>query len=230
MSHRSHPGQPAQKGRRPGRFAVAVGSGALLLAALIVWPGTSAQAAKYETIKSGFVAQISYAPNSYIIGNAYPGWTDVIQGPGQFASGPGNPNGASYRWGYLFGPRFDSCGWIEDGQATATSDTYNRCGSPQQIDTAHFRATYTNGTISPNAGDGNATTRTGDSGCDTGYGNVEPWRVPATPGNARSLAAGDSLLWRYISRDGNWVMVRDRVASAGNPNWFFVPRHCINLG
>ena len=42
---------------------------------------------------------ISYAPNSYVIGNAYPDWTDLIQGGPQFARGPGNVNGASYRWG-----------------------------------------------------------------------------------------------------------------------------------
>ena len=46
------------------------------------------------------ITTISYAPNSFVIGNAYGGWTDEIQGTPQFSSGPGNPNGASYRWGF----------------------------------------------------------------------------------------------------------------------------------
>jgi hypothetical protein len=30
--------------------------------------------------------------------------------------------------------------------------------------------------------------------------------------------------------DGSWVMVRDQVAAAGLPNWFFMPRGCLTLG
>src|SRR6185312_7791168 len=65
-----------------------------------------------ETVTS--ITTISYAPNSYVIGNAYPGWTDIVQGAGQESSGPGNPNGADYRWGYLFGEHFDRCAWINN--------------------------------------------------------------------------------------------------------------------
>ncbi len=230
MRHQSAGISALSSAARPRRNALGLVSGLLVLATLVVGSGSPAQAAKDETIHTGIVAQISYAPNSYIIGNAYPGWTDRIQGEAQFASGPGNPDGAYYRWGHIYGPNFNDCGWIEDGQAPATNDAADACGTPQQIDTPHFRATYTNGTISPNAGDGNTATRTGATGCDTGYGNVEPWSVPATPENPRAVAGTDTLLWRYVTKDSNWVMVRDVVAAAGLPNWFFMPVGCLTLG
>ena len=59
------------------------------------------------------ISTISYAPNSFIIGNAYPGWTMDAQGePSGLVGGPGNPNGAHYRWGYFYGPHFDRCAWV----------------------------------------------------------------------------------------------------------------------
>jgi hypothetical protein len=201
-------------------------AGGLCLSALA---GAPASAAKVETVNE--IATISYAPNSYIIGNAYNGWTDVIQGNPE-----GGGNGLTYRWGYLYGPQFDSCAWIGSGQSTAKAPANDMCGTPQQQDTPYFVATYTNGTVSPGVGDGSPTTRTSATNCGTGYGNVEPWRVPATPGSPRTVASTDILLWRYISKDGNWVMVRDTdtPSTQGNPgatipNWFFMPRDCLNL-
>ena len=201
-------------------------AGALCLAASAVLP---AQAAQIETVNE--IATISYAPNSYIIGNAYNGWTDVIQGNPE-----GGGNGLTYRWGYLYGPRFDSCAWIGAGQSTATQPANDMCGTPQQQDTPYFVATYTNGTVSPGVSDGSPTTRTSATNCGTGYGNVEPWRVPATPGSPRTVAATDTLLWRYVTKDDSWVMVRDTntPSTQGNPgatipNWFFMPRDCLNL-
>lgn len=211
------------KRRHALTLALAAGLG---LAALAAVP---AQAAQIETVNE--IATISYAPNSYIIGNAYAGWTDVIQGDPE-----GGGNGLTYRWGYLYGPQFDSCAWIGSGQSTATQPASNMCGTPQQQDTAYFVSTYTNGTVSPGVSDGSPTTRTSATNCGTGYGNVEPWRVPATPGSPRSVASTDTLLWRYVTRDGDWVMVRDTNTppTQGNPgatipNWFFMPRDCLNL-
>ena len=39
------------------------------------------------------ISTISYAPNSFVIGNVYPGWTDDLTGTAVFRNGPGNPNG-----------------------------------------------------------------------------------------------------------------------------------------
>ena len=225
-------GNSATRGRAPGLRRIALGAvgGLCLAAALTAAPGGLAHAAQDETVNE--IATISYAPNSYVIGNAYKGWTDVIQGPAE-----GGGNGLSYRWGYLYGPQFDACAWIGSGQSTATAPANDMCGSPQQQDTPYFIATYTDGTVSPGVSDGSPTTRTGASGCGTGYGNVEPWRVPATPGSPRTVASTDNLLWRYVSKGGGWVMVRDTDTpstvnnpSATVPNWFFMPADCLNLG
>ena len=181
------------------------------------------------------IATISYAPNSFVIGNAYPGWTDVVQGNAQVSSGPGNPQGAPYRWGYLYGPHFDRCAWVDDRDVTAstTHHSSNDCGTPRQIDTSYFLDTFTDGTRNHLAGDGSVThMHYAGSGCSDrhGYGNVEPWRVPATPGNSVGLVPdGKELRWRYVSRDGDWVLVRDPSPVSGQPNWYFVHRGCVSL-
>ena len=70
---------------------------------------------------------------------------DIVQGAGQDSAGPGNPNGADYRWGYLFGENFDRCAWINNNavDADTTKHGANDCGNPQEIDTRLFLATYT---------------------------------------------------------------------------------------
>jgi hypothetical protein len=182
------------------------------------------------------ITTISYAPNSFVIGNAYPGWTDDVQGDPQFSSGPGNPDGVSYRWGFLYGESFDHCAWIANSASSGSThvDT-SACGAPQQIDTPYFFATYTNGIHNDNPGDGSLThMHYAGSGCSdtSGYGNVEPWKVPATPHNSLgAIPDGRTLLWRYVSRDGDWVLVRDpaNTGSATVPNWYFVHRGCVSL-
>jgi hypothetical protein len=197
---------------------------------LAIAPLASAAARHHVTT----VTTISYAPNSYVIGNAYPGWTDDMQGPVQFSSGPGNPKGTDYRWGFLYGEGFDRCAWINMGEVSGDVGARpDECGSPQEIDTPMFLATYTNGMHNDLAGDGSFTRMNyAGSGCTDrhGYGNVDPWKVPAIPANvAGTVADGKVLLWRYVSRDGKWVMVRDPVAAAGGPNWYFVHRGCVSL-
>jgi hypothetical protein len=181
------------------------------------------------------IATISYAPNSYVIGNAYPGWHDVIQGPAQFSDGPGNPDGASYRWGYLYGENFDRCAWIDNTVVTADTKQHgaDQCGTAQQIDAAYFLAAFTDGIHNQLAGDGSITHMQYDGdGCDdtNGYGNVEPWRVPATPANlVGTIANGHELRWRYVSKDGDWVLVRDPAPEPNQPNWYFVHRGCVSV-
>jgi hypothetical protein len=181
------------------------------------------------------ISTISYAPNSFVIGNAYPGWHDDVQGNPQFSSGPGNPNGTYYRWGYLFGESFDHCAWIDNANMGAgTVEAGDKCGTPQQIDTPYFVATFTNGIRNALAGDGSPThMHYAGSGCsdENGYGNVDPWKVPATPDNSLGpVPDGRELLWRYVTKDGNWVMVRDPSRDGVSvPNWYFVHRGCVSV-
>jgi hypothetical protein len=180
------------------------------------------------------ITTISYAPNSYVIGNAYPGWTDDVQGNAQFSKGKGNPNGASYRWGYLFGENFDHCAWVNtDDAPTGAHKSGSKCGSPQEIDTPMFMSTYTNTEHNTLEGDGSDTHMNyGGSGCTNhnGYGNVSPWRVPATPANlVGAVPDGKLLKWRYVTKDGHWVLVRDPAPPANQPNWYFVHRGCVSV-
>jgi hypothetical protein len=181
------------------------------------------------------IATLSYAPNSYVIGNAYAGWTDIFQGAGQESSGPGNEGGADYRWGFVYGENFDRCAWIDNSAVdpTTTQHGANKCGSPQEIDDDFFFSTFTNNEHNHLAGDGSVTHMQYDgAGCsDTAaYGNVEPWRSPATPDNyIGEVPDGKLLLWRYVTRDGDWVLVRDPAPPAGEPNWYFVHRGCVSV-
>ncbi len=184
--------------------------------------------------KIDHITTISYAPNSFVIGNAYPGWTDEIQGNPQFSSGPGNENGASYRWGYLFGENFDHCAWVDNGAlGGGAARPGARCGSPREIDTPYFLATYTNGEHNALPGDGSVThMHYAGSGCtdQRGFGNVAPWRVPATPANLVGVIPdGKELRWRYVTRDGAWVLVRDPAPLPDQPNWYFVHRGCVSV-
>jgi hypothetical protein len=199
-------------------------------------PADTAQDEALSTHSVTKISTISYAPNSFVIGNAYPGWHDAVQGNAQFSQGPGNPNGASYRWGFLYGENFDACGWINDDTAKPTGMTSSgsKCGAPQEINTPYFLAHFTNGMHNQLAGDGSIThMHYAGSGCSNknGYGNVEPWRVPATPANPMgAIPDGTELRWRYVSKDGHWVLVRQPGATAPDrPNWFFVHRGCVSL-
>lgn len=232
----------AQPADMDAQRTVRVSAGVALLGLLVGCSGapgegddvsTTAAAASIHTVDK--VTTISYAPNSFVIGNAYPGWHDHVQGKAQFSSGPGNPDGVSYRWGFLYGESFDHCAWIGNGASTADEvDVDNECGAPQEIDTPYFLRTYTDGIHNSLAGDGSLThMHYAGSGCTdvNGYGNVDPWRVPAVLSNPRgAVPDGRELLWRYVSKDGKWVLVRDPSESGEeSPNWYFVHRGCVSL-
>ena len=194
--------------------------------------GQTAAADSANNVKSLYT--VSYAPNSFVIGNAYAGWTDELRGESVFAKGPGNPSGVDYQCGFLYGESFDHCGWVDRSVVSGAADTF-ACGAecPGDYDTTLFRSTYTDGTINSGVSDGQEThMHYSGSGCtDTnGYGNVSPWRVPATPANSiGAVPDGKLLLWRYVSKDGHWVLVRDPAPAGGSPNWYFVHRGCVSL-
>jgi hypothetical protein len=228
----------ALRGAMKANPTVMVAALFLAMAACSGAPGedvdATSQAVSVHTVHS--VTTISYAPNSFVIGNAYPGWHDDVQGDPQSSRGPGNWGGASYRWGMLYGEHFDRCAWINDSASSGTDEIQgdDKCGAPQEIDTPYFFRTYTNGIHNDLAGDGSPTHMHYDgAGCNdlNGYGNVDPWRVPAVPSNSRGVVPdGQTLLWRYVSKDGKWVLVRDPAESGkDSPNWYFVHRGCISL-
>ncbi|MET7931183.1 hypothetical protein ABZT43_46515 [Streptomyces sp. NPDC005349] len=167
------------------------------------------------------------SPVSYVVGTAYRGWTVDIQG---------DPQGG-YRWGHIYGD-LNSCLWIYDGAASGDEAHANECGDPVTMPTSEF----TNGQIGGGTSDGATVTTVAGSGCATydgshitGYGNVRPWAVPTTPSAPLNtqVAIGQTVLWRYVSRDGRYVMVRDprggSTDGVGLQSWYFVPRGCLPM-
>jgi hypothetical protein len=43
----------------------------------------------------------------------------------------------------------------------------------------------------------------------------------------RTIPAGAQVLWRYVTSDGKWVLVRDPRVPDGSGNWIFVARSCL---
>lgn len=165
------------------------------------------------------------APASYVIGTAYRDWTADIHGDQQ----------DGYRWTRVYG-NLNKCLWIYSGAVSGDEAIAASCGDPVTMPTSEF----TNGQIGGGTSDGATVTTVAGSGCATydgshitAYGNVRPWDVPATPSAPLNsqVAIGQTVLWRYVTRDGNYVMVRDPRAGGtdgtGLQSWYFIPRGCL---
>ncbi len=165
-------------------------------------------------------------PRSYVIGTAYRGWTVDVQGPAN----------AGYRWGRVFGD-LNMCLWTYEGAMSGSGSATQSCSSTPKIMPV---SQFTNGQIGGGANDGATVATVPGAGCNTydgvhitAYGNVRPWLAPASPSAplASTLDIGDPVRWRYVSRDGAWVMVRDpaggRTDGTGLQSWFFLPRGCL---
>ena len=67
------------------------------------------------------------------------------------------------------------------------------------------------------------------------YANVDPWGADSATGPIRSVApyapgpepGYPALLWRYVTNNGKYVMVRDARVGGGEGNWVFVERSCL---
>ena len=197
----------------------------LIAVAPVSAPSSStAEAALRKTVTSDYTL-LRRAPRSYVIGTAYRDWTFDAQGEAD----------AGYRWGRIFGD-LNTCLWIYEGAIAGDGATSQSCSDTPGIMPVEE---FTNGQIGGAADDG-ASVATVAGACATydgvhliGYGNVRPWLVPAVASAPvpTSVVAGASVLWRYVSRDGAYVMVRDPGAGStdgiGIQSWFFLPRACL---
>ncbi|MFD3762014.1 hypothetical protein [Streptomyces sp. NPDC058622] len=186
--------------------------------------GPSAEAAARKHVSADYTL-LRRAPHSYVLGTAYRNWTVDVQGE----------QSGGYRWGRVHGD-LNACLWTFAGAVAGSASAANSCGSATTLPTSQF----TNGQIGGSADDGATVATVARSGCGTwdgshirGYGNVQPWKVPSvasTPVNGR-IAVGQTVLWRYVSRDGKWVMIRDPRADStdgvGQQGWYFIPRGCL---
>lgn len=202
--------------------------GMLTLALVLAVPSTgqapTADAAARKHVDTDYTL-LRRAPASYVIGTAYRDWTVDVHG----ASSGG------YRWSRVFGD-LNFCLWIFDGAMSGSGAATDSCGASRTFSTSEF----TNGQISNGQDDGSSVATVARSGCDTwdgthitGFGNVQPWRSPAVPSAAiqGKVGLGQTVLWRYVTRDGKFVMIRDPRAGGtdgqGQQGWYFIPRGCL---
>lgn len=184
----------------------------------------AAEAAVRKTITTDYTL-LRRAPSSYVIGTAYRGWTDDVHGDGV----------DGYRWGRVYGD-LNTCLWTYSGAVTGSTPINDSCSGATTYPTSWF----TNGQIGGGTDDGAWVATVAGPGCATwdgvhivGYGNVRPWQVPASPTQALPgvVALGQSVLWRYVSRDGQWVMIHDpnsgQTDGVGLQGWYFMPRGCL---
>jgi len=205
--------------------AVALTTAAALLP---VTDPAPAEAALRKQVVTDYV-MLRSAPGSYAVGTAYRGWTVDVQ---QEAVN-------SFRWGHVYGT-LNTCLWLSQAGlpegGASTADACRHTG--RTLSTSEF----TNGMIGGTETDGASITVTGGSGCTLydgvhvrGYGNVRPWQTTAQPSEPIDtlVAVGETVRWRYVSRDGRWVMVRapqhGSTDGTGLQAWFFVPRGCLPL-
>jgi hypothetical protein len=195
-----------------------------IVAVPLAGPAQTADAAVRKHVDTDYTL-LRRSPASYVIGTAYRGWTADIQGP---ASG-------GYRWAHVYGT-INECLWIYGGAVAGTTPHDNACGSARTWSTSEF----TNGQISSGASDGSTVATVAGAGCGTwdgvhitAYGNVSPWDVPAHASQPlqSNVALGQTVKWRYVSRDGSFVMVRDprggSTDGVGLQSWYFLPRGCL---
>lgn len=159
---------------------------------------------------------IANVPGGYVIGNCAPGWHlhRTIK------SDPVAPDNVYFDGGYLFGD-YNGCGWIRaDRNSQVGTGSYTACASPSR-NVVEFGSVFN---CRPGeCADGTAVTGTN---CQL-YANYRPWSSTPAPTNPIGGLQSGTFLWRYVTRDGRFVMVRDPDIATGSGNWGFVPRSCL---
>jgi hypothetical protein len=197
-------------------------------------------------------SELRNSPGAWVIGEAFNGWTVYAQGPAV----------KGYRWAWI-GGNYRGCAWISGAAVTTGgAQAKDRCGPPEEFAKARFIGENgrfigkggDTGPKHPNGTDGRkAVVSTAHPGCGgrlSAFANIHPVDGPGTPGDLLGNVRNHTraLRWRYVTRDGQWVAVRDtgikksRSVSgrhyganlvnrtAREPgNWYFVARACVYL-
>ena len=203
--------------------------GLLLATGALVLSTRAADAALVKKITSRTATPRWSAPyNLYVVGTAYRGNTFWAQGPAV----------KGWRWGYL-GGHVNYCVWIWGRSVSkGGTSTANRCGAPRDEPPGSVLG-FSNGQIGSNRNnnDGKKTRLTprapGCGGSIQAWGNVKPWQDVASPRKVvLRTSRARTVMWRYVTRDGQYVLVRDpELGTTGGypPNWYFVKRQCVKL-
>jgi len=150
--------------------------------------------------------------SGYVVGLAADGWT--------FDSSVRSDNN-SWRGGYVYG-NTQGCAWllaqnVDPKEGTPT----DRCPETDVFyaDAGGFSRSFN----CTNCAGPRAVRLTAPANQWT---NVQPWNNPTTGPyiNLRSRPAGYCVEWRYVTRDGRWVMAKDRFVPNEQGSWVFIER------
>lgn len=171
--------------------------------------------------------------SSYVMATARNGQTMTVTGQRQ---GCGSTHGSGCKtwfFGHVSSLRGGPCRWIESNETLPRDPDYGSNGSNcatgkgKRLEVSDFGAQALNcakcggGTAAyltknviecPNVGlDDQGNT----GGCDTDVNSHPYWAI------------GRCVLWRYITTDNQWVLVRDRGRNLYDAGWVFIPRSAL---
>lgn len=167
------------------------------------------------------------------------GWARVRVKPGDLVEGNAQTyttfdrqvtDGGSWSGGYFFGD-IGGCGWVlYDNISPKDGTPTSACSSPSRNRTDVGWAWNGYSNCQPDGScDGSGTSAT----CNPipEYANVRPWGTTSPGTLIRSIwNPGNNwqVMWRYATRDNNWLMVRDPHIDNNDGNWVFIPRSCVS--
>jgi hypothetical protein len=214
-----------QKRRRTGVLRAAIVT--VLVSAGLTAAATTGTAGGVQRVNKPWTELKSGHP-SFVIGNLPHDSHVYVYGKQQ----------AGYRWTYT--PQLDFCLWMFDQDVDPTPQKAPaHCRQPHEYSVS----TFTNGQIGktgrgPYGTDG-APTRLAPEKCGGKvgqYANVAPWRSTTLSGaqleqwKIGTVTTKLDVKWRYVTKDGRFVMVRDpALPNNATPNWYFVRRACITI-
>lgn len=189
--------------RRSGPSAESTGD----LRVCHITDGTLPQDQRFGTVRN--------RPGYYVFGNC--------RGNTRFWRTRCNDVNCFWSFGYVESG-MEGCGWIEHRYLQLASPTpHNHCpgGSIPESSFMFY------GNCAPGECSDGSPARL-YANCPS-YANVRPWIPRAAERDFLwTHAAGEEVLWRYVTADNRYVMIRHPGISLGDGNWRFLPMWCFN--
>lgn len=209
----------------------------MLLAGAVVLVGSTSSTADAVAASGNFEcdgpdgrawAEVAGAPNSYVTGNCADGWHvhRTIHSDAPNTS-------AGWEVGEVLGD-YRGCGVVKANESHKVGEgTYSVCTEAVTQD-PHSYISFIN---CRSGQPGNCPTDPDLHGArDTqvlhpcqAYANVRPFSangsIPTNP--VQTISPGDDFRWRYLTKDGTFVLGFHSGAPKPNPIWVFVPADCV---
>jgi len=135
---------------------------------------------------------------------------------------------AGYAYGYIYGS-FNGCGWTAIGYLQKSDSTVaNRCSTEDATRKPSEAQMFSEWSdpAHPDGVDWHTIGCAPAGATRSGYGNYR--------GDFKNkygeMPVNHKVDWRYTTKDGNAVMVKDTSNPIGAPVWFFMPRACVAPG